>query len=148
MKKNIKAIVLGLITLLAFFFVSSMSYEDMNIRKNGQVIKAPVVEIYSRRWMTWIHVEINGQELAAGTVTTDKNPSIGDSIEVCYISGKSNVVQKNMNPNRYYLFFALESLLLFLGLYLIIAGLIGDKVAENKPFVKTTKKERRKKQIN
>ena len=114
----------------------------MKIRENGHVIKAPVVEIKSRSWMTWVQVEINGQKLDAGEIITDENPSLGDSIEVCYISGFSNVVQKNRDSNRYYLFFALESLLLIMGVYLVIAGFIGEKIQEIKPFEKTTKKER------
>jgi len=145
MKKDIKAIVVGIVTLAALFYFSTMSYKDMNIREHGLIIKAPVVEIYTRRWMTWIDVEIKGQKLDAGSVTTMDNPSLGDSIEVCYILGENCVVQKSMNPKRYYLFFALESLLLIIGIYLIIAGFIGNKTQEKKPFVKITKKERRQK---
>lgn len=140
------ALVFGIIALVAFYFSATMTFKDMNIRNNGVLIKAPVVEVYTRRSMTWIDVEINGQKLAAGSVTTMNNPGLGDSIEVFYIQGEYDVVQKSMNPRRYYLFFALEFLLLLLlGVSLIIFGLIDNKTSKNKPFIKTTKYEKRKK---
>ena len=149
---NFKAIIVGALALVAFFFSATMSFKDMNIRNNGQILKAPITEIYSRRWMSWIKVEINGQQLDAGSVTTEKQPKIGDFVEVSYLSDEYNVVQTSMNPKRYYLFFFLESLLFIVGGYLTIAGFLGkgkenENERDQKSFIKISKRERRKKKI-
>jgi len=149
---NFKAIIVGVLALVAFFFSATMSFKDMNIRNKGQILKAPITEIYTRRWMSWIKVEINGQQLDAGSVTTEKQPKIGDFVEVSYLAGEYNVVQTSLNPKRYYLFFFLESLLFIFGGYLTIAGFLGkgkenEKTRDQKSFIKISKKERRKKKI-
>ena len=144
-ESNFKAIIIGILALIAFFFSATMSFKDMNIRNNGRILKAPITEIYTRRWMSWITVEINGQQLGAGSVTTEIQPKIGDFVEVSYLPGEYCVVQTMLNPKRYYLFFFLESILLITGGYLIIAGILGkgrEKSLEKKVFIKTPKQKR------
>ena len=68
---------------------------------------------------------INRENLNAGKFDYT-GYKIGDSIEVCYIPGEYCVVQKRMNPKRYYLFFSLEAFVLLIGIYLIVGGLKGQ----------------------
>ena len=41
---NFKAIIVGVLALVAFFFSATMSFKDMNIRNKGQILKAPITE--------------------------------------------------------------------------------------------------------
>jgi hypothetical protein len=146
-KINIKAIVVGIVALFGFFISFYFTYKDMNIRNHGEVVRAPVSEIYTRRYMTWIKVMINDQELSAGSITTNINPEIGDSIEVSYIPYEYCVVQTSVNPSRYYIYFALGFFLLIIGLYLVVTGFAGKglkKIPPKEPFVKMPKRERNK----
>jgi len=146
-KINYKIVILGITLLLSFFLVFYYSWTDRNIRLNGNVIKAPIVEFYGRlsRPNGSVSVRIDGVILNAGKFDR-RGYSLGDSIEVCYIPNEYCVVQKRVNPNRYYLYFALESIILLVGGYLIISGLRGqgfEKVEEKAPFVKSLKRNRK-----
>jgi hypothetical protein len=129
---NTKAIFVGLLALLGFFAAIYFTNRDKYIREKGTVIKVPIVELSSPYSKTSpVYVLIEGKKVYAGQFKGEEY-SIGDSIKVCYILGEYCVVQKGVSLKRFYLYYAFESLLLLVGLYLIIGGLRGKGTISNK----------------
>ncbi|BEH00518.1 hypothetical protein BSYN_27820 [Bacteroides sedimenti] len=114
---------------MSFYF----TYSDRNIRVNGTLIKAPIVEFYGRisRPNGGCYVLINGMKINAGKID-NLNYSLGDSILVRYIPGEYCVVQERVNPYRYYLYFTLEAILLIIGAVLINESFKGKSIWEYK----------------
>jgi len=70
-------------------------------------------------------VLIDGKNFSAGRVIGDL--SVGDTIAVRYLKGKSRVVQERVELWRFYLWFGLESILLILGVSIIVGGFMGER---------------------
>jgi hypothetical protein len=68
---------------------------------------------------------IEGKELPAGRLISDHK--VGDSLLIRCIKDKPWVVQDRVKLWRYYLFFALESILLIVGVILTIGGFLGKE---------------------
>ncbi|HPH63110.1 MAG TPA: hypothetical protein PLN63_05780 [Paludibacteraceae bacterium] len=68
---------------------------------------------------------IDGKNFSAGRVIGDL--SVGDTIAVRYLKGKSRVVQERVELWRFYLWFGLESILLILGVSIIVGGFMGER---------------------
>lgn len=74
---------LGVLCIGLFFMSFYFTYSDRNIRVNGTLIKAPIVEFYGRisRPNGGCCVLINGMKINAGKID-NLNYSLGDSILV------------------------------------------------------------------
>jgi len=116
---------------IAFYYISI----DRKIRTQGTLCKARIVELYGRisRPNGGCSVQIDGNILNAGS-KYDDSFSLGDSILVRYIPGEYCVVQERVNPKRYYLYYAMSSLLLFLGFASLIESFKGKKLSEYKSY--------------
>lgn len=125
MKANWKAIFVGIIALLGFLISIHFTAIDRNIRVNGRIVQAPIVGFYGNIFKNGtVSVRINGEVLNAGSFD-QRGYAVGDSIRVCYIPGEYSVIQERVSPDRYYFYFGLESVLLLMGIYLIVGGIMG-----------------------
>lgn len=119
----------GIFSIIMFVISFYFSWTDRNIRLNGELRKERIVEISGRisRPHGSALIIINNEMLNAGSISVENR--VGDSIFVRYVSGGYCVVQESVNPNRYYLYFTLESLLLIVGIAFIIESLKGRSYA-------------------
>lgn len=123
-KPNIILLVIGLFAVSMFAMSFYFSWTDRNVRLNGNLKKVRIVNIsYGKRSTRSAIVEIDNIRINSGQITA--NYSIGDSILVRYIPNEYCVVQERIHPNRYYLYFTLESILLLAAIALIVESLKG-----------------------
>lgn len=127
-KVNYIIFTMGVLAILGFVISFYFSYKDRHIRINGSLRNEKIVKISGRisRPHGSASVIIDGVKLNSGSVS--KKYSIGDSIQVRYIPGEYCVIQEGVNPNRYYLYFAMESILLIVGIALFIESLKGKDI--------------------
>lgn len=127
-KLNYVFLITSILAVSGFMMSFYFSWKDRYIRINGELRLEKIVEISGRisRPHGSAHVIINGVKLNAGSIGQDN--SIGDLILVRYIPGEYCVVQEDVNPNRYYLYFLLESLLLIVGAAFFIESLKGKEI--------------------
>ncbi len=110
---------MGIVLITIFTFAIRFTYSLREIRVNGELVYTPIVSIGKSRAST-AKVIINERELNAGSIS--KKSKAGDIIAVRYIEGKTDVVQERVELWRFYLWFGLESFLLFCGIILIVSG--------------------------
>ena len=122
--------IIGGLALLAFIFAIYITYTFQNIRINGRLFYAPIVEISCRisRPNSGCSVLINNKIIYAGSY--DGHTPIGDSIAVRYIPEEIRVIQESFHPNRFYLFYALASPLLILGIMLVVESFKGKSMSQ------------------
>lgn len=126
-KPNIILLLVGIFAVSMFAMSFYYSWTDRNIRLNGELRKVRIVDIsYGKRSTRSAIIEIDNARINSGKITTDY--SIGDSILVRYIPNEYCVVQERVSPNKYYLYFALEFILLIAGIALIIESLKGKNL--------------------
>lgn len=127
-KINYIFLIAGILTILVFMISFYFSWKDWNIRINGEMRSEKIVDISGRisrpQGSAW--VIIDGVKLNAGSIA--QNNSIGDLILVRYIPGEYCVIQERVNPNRYYLYFFLEFLLLIMGIAIFVESLKGKDI--------------------
>ncbi len=125
-KRNNQAIIIGIIAVVAFVVTARYTYISREIRINGKLISTPITSIsYSSKGKNSARVVIEGKDLRIGRI--GNNLHIGDTVAVRYIQGKSRVVQESDKLSGYYLIFALESIFLLLGVFLIVGGFMGKR---------------------
>lgn len=90
----------------------------------GRLVICPIVDItYGTKGGNSGSVAINGQILPVSRL--DSSLGVGDSIQVRYDQERAIVVQEKFDEGSFVLFFALDSILLILGLSLLYAGITG-----------------------
>jgi len=124
-KKSSYWIVLGGIIIIAIsIFLANWINSHREVRNKGQLIKCPIVEIrYANKGGNSGSVQIEGQVF--DVYSLDSHLNLGDSILVRYDKEKSIVIQEKYTMNNFLVFFALDSVLLVIGLGLIFAGITG-----------------------
>ena len=109
-KINIFFVILGICSIIAFIYAVTFTYNLREIRINGELKKCEIVRIsYANKGGNHAYIMIEGKELPAGRLISDHK--VGDSLLIRYIKDKPWVVQDRVKLWRYYLFFALESIL-------------------------------------
>ncbi|MGC3979155.1 MAG: hypothetical protein QM751_13580 [Paludibacteraceae bacterium] len=123
-KRNFWIILLGSFVIFLFLFLANLIYEYREVRMTGQLITAPIVDIsYATKGGNSGFVKVDGKILAVSRL--DSSLEIGDSIQVRYDKEKAIVVQEKFDEGSFIVFFALDSVLLVLGLSLVYAGITG-----------------------
>jgi hypothetical protein len=127
-KINLFLFIIGLISIVAFFGVGYLITESRDIRLNGKLSYAPITGYYGRisRPKGGVYVNINGKTYYSNGF--DKSYSIGDSIAVRYVEHDNRAIQERINPNRYYLYYVLDALLLAIGYLLIKESFKGKSI--------------------
>lgn len=122
-KPNITVLLVGIFLVSMFAISFYFSWTDRYIRLNGELRKTEIINIRHFKGGSGATVSIEGNNLNAGRIS--RNYLVGDSILIRYIPNEYCVVQESVQPNRYYLYFALESILLIIGIALIVESLKG-----------------------
>ncbi len=127
-KINLFLFFLGLTSIVAFFGVGYLITESRDIRLNGKLSYAPITGYYGRisRPKGGVYVNINGKTYYSNGF--DKSFTIGDSIAVRYVEHNNRTIQERINPNRYYLYYVLDTLLLAIGYLLIKESFKGKSI--------------------
>lgn len=118
-KINLFLCSLGLISIIAFLGVGYLITESRDIRLNGKLSYATITGYYGRvsRPKGGVYVKLNGKTYYSNGF--DKSYSIGDSIAVRFVDNNNRAIQERLNPNNYYLYYALDAIFLAIGYYLI-----------------------------
>jgi len=123
-KRNFGLMLLGILIISLFLLLANLIYTYRDVRMNGLLIKCPIVEItYGTKGGNSGSVAVDGQILSVSRL--DSGLDVGDSIQVRYDKIRGMVVQDKFEEGSFILFFALDSVLLILGLSLIYAGVTG-----------------------
>ncbi len=125
-KPNLIILLSSLLSISAFCVAFYVSWTDRTTRLKGDLQKVQIVKINTSKFALFAIVSIDEKMLSAGSI--GNNVSEGDSIWVRYMPEKHNVVQERVNPNRYYLFFAIEVIFLIVGIALFIESLKGKSI--------------------
>ncbi len=129
-KINISFVIIGVLVVIIFILLVKFTYTSRDIRLNGEIIQCPIISItYAIKGGNHGHVMINNKEFHVGRLTDDLE--VGDTIKVRFMEGKSQVVQADIKPEIYYLYFGLESIVLILGIILIIGGFQGKSIYDS-----------------
>lgn len=124
-KTNYWYILLGSITVIVSIIVANLININREVRMNGQPVKCPIVDIsYSAKGGNSGNVKINGQVLHV--IKLDGYLKVGDSIIVRYDKEKALVVQEKFTKGYFVLYFALDGILLLMGLGIIYGGIKGE----------------------
>ena len=116
-KPNIILLLAGILAILMFVLSFYLSWTDRNIRLKGELRKVKIGNINYGKGRS-ADVIVDNIQLSAGRIS--RKYSVGDSILVRYIPNEYCVVQERVDPNRYYLYFAIESILLIVGITFIV----------------------------
>lgn len=122
-KPNIVLLVTGIFAILMFAISFYYSWTGRSIRLNGELREVEITEVWRYKGGWGATIILDGNNFNAGSISHDK--SVGDSILVRYIPDEYCVVQESVHPDRYYLYFTLESILLIIGIALIVESLKG-----------------------
>ena len=129
-KINISFVIIGVLVVSIFILLVKYTYTSRDILLNGEIIQCPIISItYAIKGGNHGHVMINNKELPAGGLTDDLE--VGDTIKVRFMEGKSRVVQTDIKPGIYYLYFGFESIVLILGITIIIGGFQGKSIYDS-----------------
>jgi len=123
-KSNFWIILLGIFIVSLFFFLANLVYTYRDVRMTGEPRTCPIVEItYNTKGGNSGSVKVDGQILAVSRL--DSSLEIGDSIQVRYDKERVIVVQEKFDEGSFIIFFALDIVLLIIGLSLLYAGITG-----------------------
>jgi len=123
-KSNFWIILLGIFIVSLFFFLANLVYTYRDVRMTGEPRTCPIVEItYNTKGGNSGSVKVDGQILAVSRL--DSSLEIGDSIQVRYDKERAIVVQEKFDEGSFIIFFALDIVLLIIGLSLLYAGITG-----------------------
>ena len=136
-KINKQLLLIGVVSLFFFVFITGSIYEKKHIRVDGVYVKAPIVEFSknaSYRSATYnCSVLIDGKKMYAGGINEEEY-SLGDSNGVRYIPDADCVVQERFSPIRYNLEYAISCILLILGVVALIESFKGKKMSEYRSY--------------
>lgn len=107
---------MGTSAIAAFFLVGNFITECRDVRLNGDLVDAKVVSISGGR-SRGINVKIGERIYHSNGYYGSL--SVGDTTSVRYIAGCDYVIQEKTNPNLYYLYYALNSILLISGILFV-----------------------------
>ena len=123
-KINWGMLAIGLLAFIPSCIVANLIYNNREVRMHGELKSCPIVEIsYSYKGGNSGDVEIDGKRLSVYKL--EDKYHVGDSLLVRYDKEKSLVIQEKYKEWNFFVFYALDSVLLILGLLLIYGGLSG-----------------------
>lgn len=123
-KTNFWVILLGIFIISLFLFLANLIYTHRQVRMTGQYISCPLIEItYGSKGGNSGSVLLDGNIISVWSI--DDDLKVGDSIQVRYDKTRAIAVQEKFDEKSFLIFFALDSVLLFLGLALLYAGITG-----------------------
>jgi len=113
---------MGVIAFIVSSYLAYFIYIHREVRMHGQLISCPIVDIrYAAKGGNSGDVEIDGKRLSVYKL--DDYYHVGDSLLVRYDKEKSLVIQEKYEEWNFMIFFALDSVLLILGLILTYGGI-------------------------
>lgn len=121
LKPNLILLLFSFLCVFAFCFTFYLSWTARERRLSGKLLKTQIIKIDTGKYSYFAIVDIEGERYSAGSI--DHNKSVGDSILVRYIPCAYCIVQERVNPSIYYLYFAIESILLIAGIALFVESL-------------------------